>query len=163
MILDKNGKIGGKFSIIDAGVILIVLIVIIGIFVRFGSNMTTAVKSDKLFEYKVEVTGVRKYTIDALNKKGKITDKNSVMDLGDITDVEIVPTIFQSTTATGEIITTDLPGRYTCLVTIRARGKESDDSYIMNDSTELSVGRTVDIYSKYVKTSGEIVSVDVAE
>lgn len=163
MILDKNGKIGGKVSIIDVGVILLVIVVIIGIFVRFGSGITTAVKSDKEFEYKVEISGVRQYTIDALNKKGKITDKNSVMDLGEITDVEIVPTQFQSTTASGEIITTDLPERYTCLVTIRARGKESDDSYIMNDSTELSVGRNVDVYSKYVKTSGDIVSVEVVE
>ncbi len=163
MILDKNGKIGGKFSIIDAGVILIVIVVIAGIFVRFGSGMTTAVKSDKEFEYKVEVSGVRQYTIDALNKKGKITDKNSTMDLGEITDVEIIPTQFQSTTASGEIVVTDLPERYTCRVTIRARGKESDDSYIMNDSTELSVGREVDVYSKYVKTSGDIVSVKVAE
>lgn len=163
MILDKNGKIGGKFSIIDAGVILIVLVVILGIFVRFGSGMTTAVKSDKEFEYKVEVTGVRKQTIDALNKKGKITDKNSVMDLGEITDVEIVPTQFQSTTASGEIIVTDLPERYTCHVTIRARGKESADSYVMHDSTELSVGREIDIYSKYAKTLGNIVSVRVVE
>lgn len=163
MILDKNGKIGGKFSIIDAGVILIILIVAAGIFVRFGSGMTTAVKSDKEFEYKVEVSGVRQYTIDALSKKGKVTDKNSVMDLGEITDVKIVPTQFQSITAAGEIITTDLPERYSCIVTIRARGKESDDSYIMNDSTELSVGRNIDIYSKYVKTSGDIVSVKVAE
>ena len=43
MILDKNGKIGGKISIIDVGVILIVLVVIAGIFVRFGSGITTAV------------------------------------------------------------------------------------------------------------------------
>ena len=163
MILDKNGKIGGKFSIIDAGVILIVLIVIAGIFMRFGSGITTAVKSDKEFEYKVEISGVRQYTIDALNKKGKITDKKSTMDLGEITDVQIVPTQFQSVTASGEVIVTDLPERYTCLVTIRARGKESDDSYILNDSNELSVGRNVDVYSKYVKTTGDIISVKVAE
>ncbi len=163
MILDKNGKIGGKFSIIDAGVILIILIVAAGIFVRFSSGMTTAVKSDKEFEYKVEVTGVRQYTIDALNKKGKITDKKSEMNLGEITNVEVTPAKTQSVTASGEIITTDLPDRYSCIVTIRARGKESDDSYIMNDSTELSVGGGTNIFSKYVRTSGEIISVKVAD
>lgn len=163
MILDKNGKIGGKVSIIDIFVILIVLVVIIGIFARFGNGMTAAVQSNEKFEFTVKVTGVREYTIDALNKKGKITDKNSEMDLGEITEVEIIPTEFQSTTANGEIVMTELPDRYTCLVTIVAYGKESDDSYIMDDSSELSVGRTIDIYSKYVKTSGEIMSVKVAE
>lgn len=56
-----------------------------------------------------------------------------------------------------------MPGRYTCYVTIRATGKESDDNYILEDSTELSVGRNVDLYSKYVKTSGDIKSVKVVE
>jgi hypothetical protein len=163
MILDKNGKIGGKVSIIDIGVILIVLVVIIGIFARFGSSMTSAVQSNEKFEFTVKVTGVRQFTIDALNKKGKITDKNSEMDLGEITDVEIVPTEFQSTTASGDIVFTDLPERYTCYVTIVATGKESDDSYIMDDTSELSVGRTIDIKSKYVSTSGEIMSVKVVE
>lgn len=163
MILDKNGKIGGKVSIIDIGVILVVLIVIVGIFVRFGNSMTTAVQSNEKFEFVVKVTGVRDYTIDALNKKGKITDRKSEMDLGEIKNVEIVPTEFQSTTASGEIVLTDLPDRYTCFVTIVATGKESADSYIMDDTSELSVGRTIDINSKYVKTSGEIMSVKVVE
>lgn len=163
MILDKNGKIGGKISIIDIAVILLVIVIAAGIAMRYGSSITAAVKSDKLFEYTVRVPSVRSYTVAALEKKGKITDKRSEQDLGEITEVKTVDAEFQSTTADGNIVETTLPDRYTCLVTIQARGKESEDGYIMNDTTELSVGRSVDIYSKYVKTSGEIMSVKVVE
>lgn len=161
MILDEKGKIGGKISIVDLLVILLVIVMIIGIGSRFGSRITTAVKSRETFEFAVKIDNVRQYTVDALQKKGKITDKKSTLDLGEIKDVHVEPSELQTTTASGEIIFADVPDRYSCLVTIEATGKESDDGYIMDDTTELSVGRTIDIYSKYVKTSGEIVSVKV--
>ena len=101
--------------------------------------------------------------MDALEKKGKVTDKKSEKDLGEIVDVQVENATLQSTTASGELKNPELPGRYTCYVTIRATGKESDDNYILEDSTELSVGRNVDLYSKYVKTSGDIKSVKVVE
>ena len=161
--MDKNGKIKGKVSIIDILVILLIVVVIVGIAARYGSRITTAVKSDKQFEYVLRVENVRQYTVNALQKMGKITDKKSEKDLGEITDVRVENATQQSITASGEIKNPETPGRYTCYVTIRATGQESDDNYILADSTELSVGRNIDLYSKYVKTSGDITSVNVVE
>ena len=159
--MDKNGKIKGKVSIIDILVILLIVAVIVGIAARYGSSVTTAVKSDKQFEYVLRIENVRKYTVNALEKKGKITDKKSEKDLGEITDVRVENATQQSITASGELKKPEIPERYTCYVTIRATGKESDDNYILEDSTELSVGRNIDLSTKYVKTSGNITSVEV--
>ncbi len=158
--MNKNGKIKGKFNIIDLLVIILIAAVVVGIAVRYGSSVTTAVKSDEEFEYVVKVESVRMFTIDALEKKGKVTDKKSTLDLGEITDVQYEQTKYQSTTADGRIIFAEQPERYTAYVTIRTRGKESDNSYITADSNELSVGRTTEIFSKYVHTSGTILSVE---
>ncbi len=159
--MDKNGKIGGKISIIDILVIVLIVAVIGGICVRYGSKITSAVRSSERFEYVLRVESVRKYTVDALNKKGKITDKKSEKDLGEIIDVRYENATQQSTTADGHVVKPELPDRYTCYVTIQAVGRESDDNYVLDDSTELSVGRNIDLYSKYVKTSGTIESVKV--
>lgn len=161
--MDKNGKIKGKVSIIDILVILLIILVIIGIAARYGNKITTAVESDKHFEYVLRVENVREYTVNALNKRGKVTDKKSEKDLGEIVNVETENATQQSVTASGEVKNSETPGRYTCYVTINATGKESDDNYILDDSTELSVGRNIDLYSKYVKTSGDIVSVKVLD
>ena len=161
--MDKNGKIKGKVSIIDILVIILVVVVIAGIAARYGSRVTTAVKSDKQFEYVLRVENVREYTVNALQKMGKTTDKKSEKDLGEIVDVKVENATQQSITASGEVKTPEIPGRDTCYVTIVATGKESDDNYILEDSTELSVGRNIDLYSKYVKTSGDITSVKVVE
>lgn len=161
--MDKNGKIGGKVSIIDILVIILIVAVIAGIGVRYGSKITGAVRSSEKFEYVLRIESVRGYTVDALQKMGKITDKKSEKDLGEIVDVRYENATQQSTTADGKVVKPELPDRYTCYVTIQAVGRESDDNYVLDDSTELSVGRTVDLYSKYVKTSGTIESVKVME
>ena len=49
-MLDKNGKIGGKVSIIDLVVLLLVIVVAAGIAFRYGSSATTAVQSSEKFE-----------------------------------------------------------------------------------------------------------------
>ena len=161
--MDKNGKIKGKVSIIDILVVLLIIAVIAGIPARYGSKVTTAVKSDKQFEYVLRVENVREYTVNALKKMGKVTDKKSEKELGDVVDVQVENATQQSITASGEVKNPETPGRYTCFVTIRATGKESDDNYILHDSTELSVGRNIDLYTKYVKTSGDIKSVKVLD
>ena len=59
--MNKDGKIKGKFNIIDILAIVLVLVVIVGIVWRFGSSVTTAVKSDSEFTYVVKVEGVSGY------------------------------------------------------------------------------------------------------
>lgn len=158
--MNKDGKIKGKANIIDILAIVLVVVVIAGIASRFGSNITTAVQSDSEFTYTVRVEGVRDYTIKALQKGGKVTDKNSSMDLGEIVNVDVLPATTESQRADGTIMQSDMPDRYTAMVTIKTHGKESDNSYISADSNELSVGRTAEIFSKYVHTSGKIMSVE---
>lgn len=161
--MDKNGKIKGKVSIIDILVILLVVLVVVGIAARYGSKVTTAVQSDKQFEYVLRIENVRQYTVTALEKMGYVTDKKSEKNLGEIVDVKVENATEQTVSAAGEVVKSDLPGRYTCFVTIQATGQESEDNYILADSTELSVGRNIELYSKYVKTSGDITSVKVVE
>ena len=162
-MMDKNGKIKGKISIIDLFVIILAAVLVVGIAVRYGAKATTAVKSSEEFECVLKVNGVRAFTVNALEKKGVITDKKSEIEIGEIIDVEVKDAEFQSTTADGRIVTSNLPDKYNCKVTIRAKGKVSEDAYVMDDSNELSVGRYMDIISKYVRTSGEIMSVEMVE
>lgn len=160
--MDKNGKIGGKISIIDIAVILLVLIAALGIGIRFMSGATTAVTSNVTLKYTVKVLGVREFTVNALKKDSVMLSKDDEI-IAEIKDMEVADTKIQSTTANGEIKWATLPDKYTCMLTIEAQGRESEDGYMLDDTTEVSVGRTVDINTKYVKTTGEIMSVEIVE
>ena len=157
--MNKDGKIKGKFNIIDVLAIILVIVAVAGIVIRFGSKITDSVKSDATFVYTVNVSGVRDYTIDALQKKGKVTNKKSNMDVGEIIDVVVEPSETQSERADGKLVYSELPDRYDATITIKARGQEAANSYITADSEDLSVGRVIDIYTKYVHTSGKVMSV----
>lgn len=161
--MNKDGNIKGKFNVIDLLVIILAVVVVIGIFMRFGSNITTAVKSDEEFIYTIRIENVKSYTVDALKMGGKVTDKNSNMDLGEILDVSVENAKKQEECADGRVVNALQPERYTATVTVKTHGKESDNSYITADSNELSVGRKSDFYTKYVHTSGNIMSVEKVE
>ncbi len=161
MFIDKKGKLGGKVSIIDILILVIILAVIVGIGVRYGTKITGAVTSEKEFEYVIKIDGIRDYTVKALDKKGRVTDKRSEKNIGEILEVVTENGTKESVLADGTVKYADYPGYYTSYVKVKATGKESDDNYVLDDATELSVGRTVDFYSKYVKTSGVIMSVEV--
>ena len=68
MVMDKNGKLGGKISIIDVMAIVLVVLVAAGIGVRYKSRITGSVKSHETFEYVIRVSSIRDYTVNALKK-----------------------------------------------------------------------------------------------
>ncbi len=161
--MDKSGKIRGKFSIIDVFVILLVIVAIIGFVTRFGGSVTKSVTSNVHFKYVIKVEGVRSYTVDALQKKGVVTDKRALEYVGDVVDVKAEEAKVNSILSDGTMKSATQPERYDCYVTIEANGRESDDGYILKDTTELSVGREVELITKYVHTTGTIESIEIVE
>lgn len=160
MILDKNGKIFGKINIIDLLVILAILAGIIGFGARFASKAAEDVKKKVQFSYVVQVDGVRIYTVDALLKKGIVTDTKTESVVGEITDVEYKPYVESMLTASGERISVEVPDSYSVIVTVNSEGNESDSGYFVGENIELSVGSTMSMTTKYVNTSGRIKSIE---
>ena len=163
MLLDKNGKIKGKFSIVDAAVLVLVAVVIAGICVRYSSVVTSAVKSDASFRYVICISAVRSYTVEAIKEGDNVTDKKAENVLGKVVGVYTEPAKQHAVTADGTVVNALVPDRSDFYITIETNGKESDTGYILNDSTELSVGRTIDLFTERCKTSGKIKSVEVIE
>lgn len=159
MIIDKSGKLFGKINIIDLAVILAVIAVIAGIAVRFTGGAGKLVTESTKIEYKVCVEGVRKYTVDALQMQGAVTNKKFTAEVGKITSVEVSPAKHRSVTADGKVVMADMPERYDCLVTIEADGKETSGGYFDSDNNEISTGREHEINSKYVHTTGTILGI----
>ncbi|MBQ3038253.1 MAG: DUF4330 family protein [Clostridia bacterium] len=161
--MDKNGKLFNKINIIDFCVILLIIVFIIGIGIRLMGSTSEDIKTPKTFEYTVEVSNIRGYSVDALKKLGNITDSSGDIILGEIISVEDKPYITELNTLNGEIIESVIPEKYSCLVKIQTTGNESDEFYFDPNDTELSVGKSVNIITKYVNTSGLIKALRIVE
>ncbi len=161
MIIDKNGRLFGKINIIDVAVILVVIAVIAGVFVRFTGGAGKIVTATKKIEFDVKVEAVRDFTVVALEKKGLVTNKNYDIVTGEITNVETTDATQKATKVDGTLVAAPMEDRYTSVVTIVTDGKESDSGYFDSNNEELAVGREYTIYSKFAKTTGTITRVAV--
>ena len=159
--MDKNGKIFGKVSIIDLLVVLAVIVGVAGFSVRFFSNAAENVNEKTKFEYVVEIEEVRSYTIDALSKKGIVTEKKSGGVIGEITNVESEPYKRHQSMSNGRIVAAAVPERYTVRVTVVGEGNETSNGYYIGENVELSVGSTINMTSKYSNSIGKVKSIKV--
>lgn len=159
--MDKNGKLFNKINIIDFCVILLIAVFIIGIGIRLIGSSAKEAKTVKTFEYTVVVSNVRGYSVDSLKKLGNITDTKGDKVLGEIISVQSEPFTAQFNTFDGTVTESEVPERYTCFVKIRTTGSESDEFYFAPDDTELSVGKSIKVITKYIDTTGIINDIKV--
>ena len=156
--MDKNGKLFGKINIIDLIAILIVVVAIVGIAIRFIGTAAENVRNHATFSYKVKIDDVRIYTVDALSKKGIATDKHGNV-IGEIVNIEYKEKEEQVIGEDGKAVMTKVPEKYTVVIEFRADGKESESGYFVGENTELSVGSTIEMSTKYANCSGKIIEV----
>lgn len=156
MIIDENGKIKGKISIIDILAVVILIVAAIGLSLRFFSSPSRSARERVTLSYVVEFEGVRSYTVDAMNKKGVVIDTKQKCKIGEITDVLSRPQKLEEFDADGNIVYAEVPNKYSLEVTILSEGKESENGYYVGNDTVLSVGSTVSLATKYVNSSGKV-------
>ncbi|MCX7715294.1 MAG: DUF4330 domain-containing protein [Clostridia bacterium] len=159
MILDRNGKLFGKISIVDLGIILAVIVIAFGAANRFSgagkiSTETTRVK------FVVKVENVRQYTIDALEKKGIVTDSKSGARIGEITDIRVENAEFVAMDAKGNLVNTQVPEKYTAFVTVEGEFKKGEEGYITADTQGLFIDHDYNLVTKYVSTTGVVQSIE---
>ena len=160
--MDKNGKIFGKINIIDLAAILIVVLAVVGITIRFPSIAAENVNQKTNFTYVVEIEDIRIYSVKALEKKGIATDKQGNV-IGNITDVEFDKMERQLINENGQSVKVVTPERYVAKVTLESEGKDTEGGYFVGENTELSVGSSITMYTKYSNCSGKIIKVDKIE
>lgn len=158
-MMDKKGMIFGKINIIDLAAIIIAVLAIVGITMRFISIAAENVKRETDFSYVVEVEDIRIYSVDALSKKGTATDKQGNV-IGEITDVACKDMERQVVLENGNSQKVKVPEKFVARITIDATGKDTDGGYFVGENTELSVGSSITMYTKYANCSGRIVKVN---
>ena len=163
MLIDKNGKLFGKISIIDLLVILAFLVAFAGFGIRFLGPASESVTNRTSLTYVVKIEDIREYTVNAIKKMGVVTDNKSKSKIGEIIEVREMPRVEQELNDSGKRINVIVPEKYDVEVTIKTDAKENAKSYIAGENIVLSVGTTVNMATKYANTSGRIIDIEVEE
>ncbi len=159
MIVNKEGKLFGKVSIIDIIVVLAIVVAALGIYNRFVSSGSKVETVTQKIEYTMIVKGVRQGTVDALAKGGKVYDAETKEYFGEIIGSEHTVATDYEEMPNGEIVSVELPEKFDVTVTVNIDGKVNDSGYYTGTNAPITIGSRHVFYSKYAKTTGEIMSV----
>ncbi len=156
-MINKDGKLFGKISIIDILVVLAIVVAAFGVYTRFFVGNEKVETAASHIEYKMKIQEVRIGTVNALNDyKGAIYDTTTKEYLGDIASVEYTEAKKAVETVNGQMKEAVLPERYDCMVTVRVDGKINSSGYYTATNQALAAGSSYVFESKAAKTTGRI-------
>lgn len=157
--MNKDGKIFGKINIIDLLLLVVLIVLAIGIFVRVSGTKAKTIKNANGFSYVVKVDDIRECTLKALEKKGDVYSEKENVKIGEITEVTSAPYKKAGVKSNGIRVFAEKPDKFTAYVTVKAEGKCVNGTYYDAAENELGAGREYKVSTKYATTSGEILSI----
>ena len=150
-IIDSKGRLFGKVSLIDILVILVIIALGAGIFVRNFVLETTAANNPSVtLTYRGKISAINNLLLDNFHEGDDIFDNSYNDYYGTITKVEIVPAEVWMTTADGDYIKVKAPDRSDVYLTVEVEGMISDGRYLVGRMYELEPNYQFYMYSKYI-------------
>lgn len=139
-----------KFNIIDAVILIVVIAVIaVGCFIYLNmTDDTVAVTNTAKIEFKIEVIDLTEDAANSFNAGDSVTLGETTSGSGVITAVQVTPyKKWVENTEDGEVVISEVPGRYTATVTIASEVSKTDTAYT-SGSEEISVGKKMPFNAK---------------
>lgn len=149
-----------RFTWMDGLLLAVILLLIAGTCVKFLNKDISAVSQELTeFDYKVEICGVRKFTVDALQVGDSLYGAEGKGQLGVISDIEVAPAETTYADSEGKIHQTTIEGKYDIFLTITAQGISQGDIYKVG-TYEIRMNKSYECFTKYVTTSGTIIGIN---
>lgn len=161
-LLDDKGRVFGKISIVDLGVILVLAVAALWFgYAKWGRNLgaETAIKEQEM-EIVIVISGIRPGTAQAFADSTNIFEFKTGVPLGVVADVEVEPAVVYYMDETGRYIRDVTRDRVNAYVKVKGSGRVGADSITMN-GIEVRVGLSLGVHTKYAQASGFIVSMNL--
>ncbi|MBQ6893019.1 MAG: DUF4330 domain-containing protein [Clostridia bacterium] len=157
-LIDEKGRIGGKFSIIDLLVILLIIACVFAVVIKMQTTEDVR-GGDRTITCEVRVEYIRDITVNAIKSVSEVIDAETEKELGEILDITTTPARLIMQVNDGSYTFVEYQDRYDAIVTIEAEGTETNDGYYTTSGRQLMVGETIGISNGNVQFFGEIISV----
>lgn len=156
-LIDREGRLFGRVSVIDLVVALLVVVMAVALYVkdhRLDASSTGSASSTPIVFTAVRGQ-VEDYIVDAIHVGDMVydLDNSSGGAIGVITDVEVSPSSQVTTTYRGEYIEAPYDGAKTVAITVACTGSVSDGRYSINRVYQLGVNANRNFYTPYALLS----------
>ena len=149
-IIDRNGRLFGKISVIDVLVIGVVLVMAAALYFKSNQTHTGGTISEQVITFQVRAQGVDDFVADDILVGDSLYDKNynsGSQGLGEITEVVVERTPGTKLEAQH---TVDL------LITVKGRGLITGNRYTINRVYDLGVNSSRTYQTKRAEFDGMV-------
>ena len=158
-IIDENGRLFGKISVIDLLVILVVIVMAMALNVKNNKNeITSTAISNTPITYQVKVQGVRNYVADAIQVGDHLYEDGRTIggSLGEIKSIEVLPGEKLAELQNGTVQMVPVEDSVNLLLTVEGEGIISDGRYLLNRVYDLGVNASRVFNNKYAQFTGTV-------
>ncbi len=160
-IIDRNGRLFGKISIIDVAVILVVAVLAAALGFKGNQTHTGTASSNIPITFQLRVNGVRNYVADAVREGDNLYDleNSSGGPLGEILSIEVLPGTKVGSFSDGTIVDAPVEDAVTLLLTVRGEGILNNNRYLLNRVYNLGVNTTRNYYTPYAQFTATVTAI----
>lgn len=160
-IIDKNGRLFGKISIIDVLVLLVVAVLAVSLAFKKNQTHTGTVVNNIPITFQMRLSGERTYVADAIRVGDNLYDLDNRSNgaLGEITAMEILPGRKEAALNDGTDEMLPIEDSVDVLLSVRGSGIISDNRYLLNRVYNLGVNTTRNYYTPYAQFTATVTAV----
>lgn len=158
-IIDDKGRIGGRISIVDLFVILLLIACAAAVGLKLHKAQTVR-GGDCTIEYSIRIENIRDMSVNAIKQNFEgVIDAETKHELGEIVDIQTTPARVLVQTNDGDFKLAEYDNRYDAVITFRTSGSETEDGYYASTGRQLMAGETLGVRNGYAQFFGEVISV----
>ena len=161
-IIDHNGRLFGKISILDVLAVLVVLVLAAAVsFKGEQTHTATGETSNTPITFQVTVRGTRDYVGRAVQVGDLFYDQDysSGGALGEITAVEVFPGTKLAELSDGSLEMVPAEGCVDLVITVEGRGVITERQYLLNRIYNLGVNASRSFYTPYALFTGTVTAI----
>lgn len=161
-LIDRNGRLFGKISIIDVLVVAVVLFLAVALRFKGNQTHTSTSVTEVPITYQVTASGVRSYVANAIQVGDVLydLDMDSSGHLGEITAIEVLPPSKQAEFHDGTVDFVPAEDSVDLLLSVKAYGLIDNGRYLINRVYDLGLNASRNLYTPYAQFVGAITSID---
>ena len=164
-ILDRDGRLFGKISIIDVIVILVVAVLAAAIYVKSQMPQTGSSVTTTTVVYQMLLRNQPEYMLDAIQVGDQLFDqaRSTNGSLGTITDIQVSDGTSLASFPDGTAAVVPAEGYYDLLLTIEAQAMiDGNGMVLINRVYAMGVNTNRTFTTKYASFSGRVTDLQVA-
>jgi hypothetical protein len=161
-LMDENGRLFGKVSVLDLLVVLVVVVLALALSFKKEQTHTGTSIPQQTITYQILVRGVRSYVVDAVQVGDLLYDQDYTTGgtLGEILDIQTFPGDKMTEMKDGSIEFLEMEDCQNLLITVQGNGILSNGHYQINRIYELGVNASRNYYTPYVQFTGTVMSIE---